>query len=182
MNDRLINATINPDVRAGVKMNINAKMTPIIASAINHPHPFTPFLCSSAALPIPQIDWNITQNPTKYANTTAITAGDIDSNIIPKSKSIIPLASVHPQPFKVFLLDMAKIISNMPLTKKLTANTIANAAIVAHGDAMHQIPKPIASRPIISDTHQYLTACFTEKNRSFFITVLIFKFLYILNS
>jgi hypothetical protein len=91
-----------------------------------------------------------------------MTAGDIDINIIPKSKSIIPLVSVHPHHFKVFLLENAKIISKTPLTRKLIAKTIASAVIVAHGDAKHHIPRPIANRPNNSETHQYFTACFTE--------------------
>lgn len=172
MKEILTNATINPEVITGLIINMNAMSTPNIARVNNHPQPFTPFLCSSLAFPMPQIDWNITQNPTKYARIIAIVAGDMDISIKPNSKSIIPLAKDHPQPFSVFLLDKAKIISNSPLTKKLTANTIDSATIVVHGDDKHQIPNPIANNPINSETHQYFTDCFTEKNRSFFITML----------
>lgn len=162
MNEILMSATINPDIRTGLIMKINDKITPKTANVSSHPHPLAPFLCSSTAPPIPQIDWNITQNPTKYESTIAITSGDIDIRMIPNNKSIIPLTKVHPQPLSVFLFDTANIISKTPLTKKVTENTIDNAVIVVHGDVKHQIPSIIASSPINNETHQYLTACFTE--------------------
>jgi len=129
MNEILMSATINPDVKTGLIMKINDRITPKTANVSNHPHPLAPFLCSSTAPPIPQIDWNITQNPTKYESTIAITSGDIDIRMIPNNKSIIPLTKVHPQPLSVFLFDTANIISKTPLTKKVTDNLLWSSVL-----------------------------------------------------
>lgn len=80
----------------------------------------------------------------------------------PNIRSIIPLTRVQAHPVSVFLFDIAKIISNIPVTIKLAINSAPIIVNVDNGFIMHQNPKNIDIRPIMGDIHQYFTAFFTE--------------------
>lgn len=164
------NPTINPLANTGFTIKINDRISPNIASANNHPQPLILLRCNSTAAPIPHIDWNITQKPTKKISTKMLSNG-IARSKKPNNKSITPLANVHPQPLIVSLLDTAKMISAIPLTKKLAVKSADKTINVLLGAAAHHIPNITASIPTNNDTHQYLTACFTELKISFFILI-----------
>lgn len=155
---------MNPAANIGLVIKINARISPSIPSASVHPHPFTPERCNSMDAPIPQMDWNITQNPTKNSNTAIVSIG-ATSSIIPNRISIIPLARVHPQPLSISLLDTAKIIENIPLTKNPATNRAANTPSVVPGFARHHTPRITAITPTTTEIHQYLTAFFTEDKK-----------------
>lgn len=74
------------------------------------------------------------------------------------SKSMIPIASVHPQLCITFLLEIANTISDIPPTKNENTNRRVIAAKVANGVNMQIIPTTTAIIPTSSDIHQFLTA------------------------
>lgn len=152
---------MNPAANIGLVIRINARISPSMPNANVQPQPFTPERCNSMDAPIPHIDWNMTQNPTKN-NSTAMVSIGATSNIIPKRMSIIPLASVQPQPFRISLLDTAKMMENNPLTKNPATNKAANTPNVVPGFARHHTPRITAIAPTNTEIHQYLTAFFTE--------------------
>lgn len=161
---------MNPLANTGFTININDRISPNIANASNHPQPLTLLRCNSTAAPIPHIDWNITQKPTKKISTKMLSKG-IARSKNPNSKSIIPLANVHPQPLIASLLDTANMISAIPLTRKLAVKSADKITNVLPGAAAHHIPNITASIPTSNDTHQYLIACLTELKISFLILI-----------
>lgn len=81
------------------------------------------------------------------------------------SKSIIPIANVHPQLCIIFLLDRANTISETPPTKNEQTNKSVIAANVANGVNIQVMPTTTAMIPTNKDIHQFLTALLNVESK-----------------
>lgn len=87
------------------------------------------------------------------------------SKNIANNKSIIPIASVHPQLCMEFLLDIANTISEIPPAKNEKTNRRVIAANVVNGVNMHITPTTTAIIPTNRDIHQFLTALLNVESK-----------------